>query len=133
MQAVVHFVMWCVCVCVCHTDGVAEEQEAEEDPDLVFQLEGMHELDLNASPEQLEQIRQQRLDAQAAGPRGGWEGAAAGAAGATAADGGAKPVDELANKLDSLMELAFQHLEHRCVLCRLATLDTHLHTRLDAF
>jgi RNA polymerase I-specific transcription initiation factor RRN3 len=49
--------------------------------------------------------------------RGGWEGAAAPAPpGAAAAPGSAPrpPVDELADKLDSMMELTLEHLGQRC-------------------
>ncbi len=103
----------------------AAEQAAEEqgedvgvDVEDIFELEGMHELDLNATPEQLERLRQER---QAAG-RGGWEGGAKHAAAAAGAEGQPQQpasvqaqVDETADKLDSLMELTFAHLERRCL------------------
>lgn len=97
----------------------AEEAEAEDrEVEDIFELEGMSELDINADPETLARMQAQR-EAAAAGPRGGWEGqagsvAAAAAAEAAAAANANKPaVDEVANKLDSMMEITFAHLDRR--------------------
>lgn len=82
---------------------------------------GMTELELNGIS-----LEDDQADARAA-MRGGWEGGRAkpsnGAAAAVgaAADGGsgdsapaaAAPVNEVADKLDSLMELTFAHLQRR--------------------
>lgn len=98
-------------------DGVPEEEDAED----IFELEGMSELDINATPEELK-----RRHAEAAATRGGWEGAVPSVhahahgvvdggqlAAAEASTSGRPAVDETANKLDSMMELAFAHLGRR--------------------
>lgn len=89
-----------------------EEGESEEEHEDIFELEGMNELDINADPETYERMRQEQAAA-----RGGWEGAAVahGSAGAVgeASTSGRPHVDETANKLDSMMELMFAHLQRR--------------------
>ena len=96
----------------------------------MFELEGMSELEINAQyglgmegQQHLQQQLQQQL--QQNGVRGGWEGSAAAAAagddearansGAAASTSGKRlPLDESVDKLDSMMELLFEHLGRRC-------------------
>ncbi|GLC47104.1 hypothetical protein PLESTF_001444200 [Pleodorina starrii] len=97
----------------------------EEEPDDganedVFELEEMlaSELDINAPPEELARRHAMLAMRQgAAGDgRGGWEGAVTGGHGAVGQQPqqpARAPVDEMANKMDSMMELAFEHLEKR--------------------
>lgn len=86
--------------------GEEEEEASDEEQEDIFELEGMSELDINADPEALERFRQER---------GGWEGAVAVGSHAAQSDaaGGRAPVDETANKLDSMMDLTFAHLQRR--------------------
>ncbi|KAL6758121.1 RNA polymerase I-specific transcription initiation factor RRN3-domain-containing protein, partial [Haematococcus lacustris] len=94
----------------------AEEEEvelpgaAEAAAEDIFALEGMSELEISG---------RHHANAPACAPssglRGGWEGAASMAGHASAAaTPAAVPQDATANKLDSLMELAFAHLATRC-------------------
>ncbi|KAG2436969.1 hypothetical protein HXX76_006484 [Chlamydomonas incerta] len=105
--------------------GEEEEEDAEEEAvaDDIFELEGMlaSELDINAGPEELAQ-RSAVLAMRRHGPtpdsRGGWEGALPGTQGQAQQQQQSQPstrppVDEMANKLDSMMELAFEHLGKR--------------------
>lgn len=107
--------------------GEEEEEEAEEEvvAEDIFELEGMlaSELDINAGPEELAQ-RSAVLAMRRHGPtpdsRGGWEGALPGSQGQAqkqqqqqSQPSTRPPVDEMANKLDSMMELAFEHLGKR--------------------
>ena len=82
-------------------EGTSENEDELED---IFEIEGMSELDINATPEELERRRKQQQD------RGGWEGTRVNAAASTS---GRPAVDETADKLDSLMELMFAHLGRR--------------------
>ncbi|PRW34096.1 RNA polymerase I-specific transcription initiation factor RRN3-like [Chlorella sorokiniana] len=93
----------------------------EEEPD-IFELEGMSELDLanggsgSGSGD----------DSPRPATRGGWEGGhaltqQAPAAGAPGTDAARPAVDETADKLDSMMELTFQHLERRGAAGQLGT------------
>ncbi|GFR40492.1 hypothetical protein Agub_g1060 [Astrephomene gubernaculifera] len=91
-----------------------EDDGANED---IFELEGMlaSELDINADPEELAQ-RQAMLAMRHGGDgRGGWEGAAGGRQHPQQQQQAStcSPVDEMANKMDSMMELAFEHLGKR--------------------
>eukprot|EP00798_Chlamydomonas_sp_ICE-L_P000589 gene589-2011_t len=91
------------------------ETESEDDQDM-FELEGMNEADFNCTPEELEQrALEKRLkeEEKQQGGRGGFEGAKPEEE-AEASTSGRPPVDRAANKLDSMMELTFQHLAHRC-------------------
>lgn len=103
-------------------EAEAKEEEGglppQEEPD-IFELEGMSELDLaNHDGSSGEDGGSPRP-----ATRGGWEGGhalqhpAGGAEGGAAAAGeeaaGKHPVDETADKLDSMMELTFGHLERR--------------------
>ncbi|KAG2498036.1 hypothetical protein HYH03_003797 [Edaphochlamys debaryana] len=100
-----------------------EDEEEEEADDAVaediFELEGMlaSELDINAGPEELAQRQAVQAMRHASVSRGGWEGAAAEqqrlAAQAAAQAAARPPVDEMANKMDSMMELAFEHISRR--------------------
>ncbi len=98
-----------------------EEEAVEETLEDIFELEGMlaTELDINATPEEIEARQAMAALRGGAGGRGGWEGAVAGGAAGAAAAGAAggvaarPPVDEMADKLDSMMELAFEHLNRR--------------------
>lgn len=108
-----------------HTTLGEEEEEEEGEGALedVFELEEMlaSELDINVGPEELAQRHAMLAMRQgAAGDgRGGWEGAAAGAHGQPSQEqkqpvaSAPPPVDEMANKMDSMMELAFEHLRRR--------------------
>ncbi|PNH03401.1 RNA polymerase I-specific transcription initiation factor RRN3 [Tetrabaena socialis] len=103
-----------------------EEEEADDGVvEDIFELEGMlaSELDINAGPEEVAQrhaVLAMRNGAAGDG-RGGWEGAVAGAHNSAGGAGAGQqpqassrpPVDEMANKLDSMMELAFEHLAKR--------------------
>ncbi len=84
-----------------------EEGSSEEEQEDIFELEGMMggALALGGAQQAQQQAQQQAL--------GGFEGSAA-AAPADASGSGRAPVDETANKLDSMMELLFQHLKRRC-------------------
>ena len=102
------------------TGQEAEEEgpgEEEEDLEDIFELEGMVDLGIHGGDPEEEMRRRKQMAAD----RGGWEGsaasvaatAAAAAAAAQASTTGRGAVDETANKLDSLMELTFGHLERR--------------------
>ncbi|KXZ57030.1 hypothetical protein GPECTOR_1g930 [Gonium pectorale] len=100
------------------------EEEEAEDPvnEDIFELEGMlaSELDINANPDEVARRHAMMALRQggAGDGRGGWEGAV-GTLHAGGGDGGQAqasirpPVDEMANKMDSMMELAFEHLNRR--------------------
>ncbi|GBF88999.1 hypothetical protein Rsub_01498 [Raphidocelis subcapitata] len=98
-------------------EGSSEE---EEDPEDIFELEGMQELDIHGQPINPHAA----AGARPPGLRGGWEGGAgaADAGGAGGGGGGAEgaeasgrpPVDEAVDKLDSMMELVLQHMARRC-------------------
>ncbi|GIL51718.1 hypothetical protein Vafri_7665 [Volvox africanus] len=101
--------------------GEEEEEQDDAANEDVFELEEMlaTELDINAGPDELARrhaVLALRQGAAGDG-RGGWEGAVAGTHGHQQLQQATTPtppaVDEMANKLDSLMELTFEHLRRR--------------------
>jgi RNA polymerase I-specific transcription initiation factor RRN3 len=100
---------------VLHTGQEQEEEgdDVEEDEhEDIFELEGMSELEISAQAAAAAAAGQEQP-----GPRGGWEGSAQQqrvASGAAASTSAPVMVDEAADKLDSMMELVFDHLGRRC-------------------
>jgi RNA polymerase I-specific transcription initiation factor RRN3 len=116
--------------CLISTGQEGEEGDTEdEEQEDIFELDGMSELDINAQyglgmdgqqQQHLQHQLQQQL--QQNGVRGGWEGSAAAADNDARVNSGAAastskkrlPLDESVDKLDSMMELVFEHLGRRC-------------------
>ncbi|GLI69244.1 hypothetical protein VaNZ11_013820 [Volvox africanus] len=100
--------------------GEEEEEQDDAANEDVFELEEMlaSELDINAGPDELAKRHAMlALRQGAAGDgRGGWEGAVVGThchQRLQQTTPTPPAVDEMANKMDSLMELAFEHLRKR--------------------
>jgi RNA polymerase I-specific transcription initiation factor RRN3 len=103
----------------CGATGQEQEEEGddpeEDEHEDIFELEGMSELEISAQAAAAAAAA--AAGQEQPGPRGGWEGSAqqqrvqSGAAASTSAP---VVVDEAADKLDSMMELVFEHLGRRC-------------------
>lgn len=95
-----------------------EEGSSEEDEDELFEIEGMSELDISGNPVNGHHHYQQHPQHYAALQDGFHDPSAFGGMqrqqqGRAGRERKRPPVDETADKLDSLMEMTFEHLQRR--------------------